>query len=80
MVHSEPNNLNDHLGLQRATEVQLAGSFSLENPNTRPSVLVHVLLYETKDGTLALSFAHFDRPGGDQQKYWGFGTTGRSEA
>lgn len=71
VVHSEPNKLNDHLALQRAGEVQLAGHYGLENANTRPSVLVHVLLYETQDGTLALSFAHLDRPGGDQQKYWG---------
>src|ERR671917_2261868 len=41
VVHSEPNHANDHLALQRATEVRLAGNFGLEDPNSRRPVLVH---------------------------------------
>ena len=71
VVHSEPNHLNDHLALQRASEVQIAGNYTLDHPNVQSSVLLHLLLYQIADGTLALSFAHFDGPGGDQMQYYG---------
>ncbi len=71
VVRSEPNNLNDHLALQRASEITIAGNYSIENPNVPSAVLVHLLLYQTADGTLALSFAHFDGAGGNQMQYWG---------
>lgn len=71
VVHSEPNNLNDHLALQRAGEVTIAGNYTIEHPNVTSSVLVHLLLYQTADGTLALSFAHFDGAGGNQMQYYG---------
>ena len=71
VIHSEPSALNDHLALQRAKDVQLAGNFSLEHPNSPSAVLVHLLLYKTADGTLALSFAHVDGAGGNQMQYYG---------
>lgn len=33
--------------------------------------MVHLLIYQIADGTLALSFAHLDEPGGDQMQYYG---------
>jgi hypothetical protein len=71
VVHSEPDGLNDHLALQRAREVQLAGNYSIERPNSPSPVLVHLLLYKTADGTAALSFAHVDGAGGNQMQYYG---------
>ncbi len=71
VVRSEPNNLNDHLALERSNEVTIAGNYSIENPNIPSAVLVHLLLYQTADGMLALSFAHFDGAGGNQMQYWG---------
>ena len=71
VVHSEPNGLNDHLALQRAREVQLAGNFTIDRPHSPSPVLVHLLLYKTADGTAALSFAHVDGPGGNQMQYYG---------
>ena len=71
VIRSEPNDLNNHLALQRAEEVEMAGNYSLDRPNAGNSVLVHLLLYQTADGTLALSFAHLDGAGGDQQQYYG---------
>jgi hypothetical protein len=71
VVQSEPNGLNDHLALQRAKDVQIAGNFSIERPNSPTPVLVHLLLYRTADGTAALSFAHVDGPGGNQMQYYG---------
>jgi len=71
VIRSEPNDLNNHLALQRANEVDMAGNYSLDRPNAGNSVLVHLLLYQTADGMLALSFAHLDGAGGDQQQYYG---------
>ena len=71
VVRSEPNHDNDHLALQRAREVQVTGSYTLDRPNTKDSVFVHLLLYKTADGVLALSFAHLANPGGDQMQYYG---------
>jgi len=71
VIHSEPTGLHDHLALQRAKDVQIAGNFTLENPNTKSSVLVHLLIYQIADGTMALSFAHLDGPGGEQMQYYG---------
>jgi len=33
--------------------------------------VVHLLVYKIADGTMALSFANLDEPGGDQQQYCG---------
>jgi hypothetical protein len=71
VIRSEPNDLNNHLALQRAQEVDIGGNYSLDRPNAGNSVLLHLLLYQTADGMLALSFAHLDGAGGDQQQYYG---------
>ena len=71
VIRSEPDASNNHLALQRAREVTIAGNYTIEHPNTTSSVLVHLLLYQTADGTLALSFAHFDGAGGNQMQYYG---------
>jgi hypothetical protein len=71
VIHSELNGAYDALALQRAKEVLIAGYQSTERPNQAPSVLLHLMIYEIADGTMALSFAHLDEPGGDQMEYWG---------
>ena len=71
IVRSELSGVFDQLALQLAKEAQIAGNFSTENPNTRPSILLHLLVYEIADGTMVLSFTHFDGPGGDQMQYYG---------
>lgn len=71
VIHSELDGLYDALALKLAKEVQIAGYHSVERPNQRPSVLLHVMIYQIADGTMALSFAHFDGPSGEQMLYWG---------
>lgn len=71
VMHSEPNGVYDALALARAKEVQIAGYYSIERPNVRPSILLHLLIYQIADGTMALSFPQFDEPGGDQMEYLG---------
>jgi hypothetical protein len=71
VVKSDLNGNFDSLALKLAGEVRLSGGFSADRPNTTPSVLLHLLIYQIADGTMALSFAHFDEPGGDQMAYYG---------
>ena len=71
VVKSDLDGAYDALALKLASEVRLSGNFSTEQPNRPPSVLLHLLIYKIADGTMALSFAHFDEPGGDQLAYYG---------
>ena len=71
VIHSELNGVYDALALKLAKEVQIAGYYSIERPNVRPSILLHLLIYQIADGTMALSFPQFDEPGGDQMEYLG---------
>jgi hypothetical protein len=71
VVKSELNGAYDALALERARQVTIARYYNLDRPYMTGSVLIHLLIYKTADGTLALSFAHLDEPGGDQMEYWG---------
>ena len=71
VIHSELNGLYDPLALKLANEIQIAGYYSIDRPNLGGSVLLHLLIYQIADGTMALSFAHLDEPGGAQAKYYG---------
>jgi hypothetical protein len=71
VIHSEPNGVYDAIALARAKEQQIAGYYSIDRPNVRPSVLLHLLIYQIADGTMALSFPEFEEPGGDQMEYLG---------
>jgi hypothetical protein len=71
VIHSELNGLYDPLALKLANEVQIAGYYSIDRPNLGGSILLHLLIYQIADGTMTLSFAHLDEPGGDQAKYYG---------
>ena len=70
VVKSDLNGAYDALALKLAGDVRLSGRFSADR-GTPPSVLLHLLIYQIADGTMALSFAHFDEPGGDQLAYYG---------
>ena len=71
VVHSELNGRFDSLALQWAKEIQMAGYYSIDHPHFGPPVLVHLLIYEIADGTMALSFPQFTEPGGNQMQYFG---------
>ena len=71
VIRSELGGRYDSLALQRANEVLIAGNYTIDRPNLGSSVLVHLLIYQIADGTMALSFAHLDEPGGDQADYYG---------
>ena len=71
VVHSELKGLYDPLAMQLAKEALIAGNYSIDRPNVPGSVLLHVLVYRIADGTMVLSFAHLDHPGGNQMEYYG---------
>ena len=71
VVHSELNGRFDQLALRLAKEVKIAGYYSVEKPRVAAPVLLHLLIYEIADGTMALSFPQFTEPGGDQMEYFG---------
>jgi hypothetical protein len=71
VVRSELNGDFDALALKYADDVRIAGYYTLDRPHMAPHVLMHVLIYQIADGTMALSFAHVDEPGGDQLEYFG---------
>jgi hypothetical protein len=71
VIHSELNGAYDSVALKLANEARIAGYYSIERPNSGASVLVHLLIYQIADGTMALCFPQFDEPGGDQMEYFG---------
>ena len=71
VIRSELNGDFDALALKYAQDVRIAGYYSIDRPNLGGSVLMHLLIYRIADGTMALSFAHLDEPGGDQAEYFG---------
>lgn len=71
VIHSELNGAYDKLAMDLANNLQILGFPRVELDEPTPSVLLHVLIYQIADGTLALSFAHFDGAGGSQMRYYG---------
>jgi hypothetical protein len=71
VVRSSLNGAYDPLALELADEVRIAGAYSLGKVVSTHSVLMHLLIYQIADGTMALSFAHLDQPGGEQNQYFG---------
>jgi hypothetical protein len=71
IVHSELSGAYDQLATDLANNLQVLGFPRIELDEPNPSILVHVLVYRIADGTLAVSFAHFDGSGGSQMRYYG---------
>jgi hypothetical protein len=71
VTKSDLNGAYDAIALKLASEVRLSGNFVTDRANIPPPVLFHLLIYQIADGTMALSFAHFDEPAGDQMAYYG---------
>jgi hypothetical protein len=71
IIHSDLGGAYDSLALERAKAMTITGYYAVGKMNRVGNVLVHLLIYEIADGTMALSFAQLDEPGGDQQEYFG---------
>jgi hypothetical protein len=71
VIRSDLRGTFDALALQRAKEVLISANYTTDRPNLGSSVLLHLLIYKIADGTMALSFAPLDEPGGGQADYYG---------
>ena len=71
MIRSELNGAYDALALKFADDLEIAGDYTMENPQYGSSVLLHLLVYQIADGTMILSFPTLNAPGSDQNYYWG---------
>ena len=68
---SELGGVYDQLALKFASDLEITGIPAQFGHLGGGTVLVHLLVYHTADGTMLLSFPTFDLPGGDQMYYWG---------
>jgi hypothetical protein len=71
IIHSDLGGAYDSLALERAKAVTISGYNGIGKLNRTGNVLLHLLIYEIADGTMALSFVQLDEPGGDQQEPYG---------
>ena len=71
VVRSELGGKYDRLALELAHNLQIIDHTRVDTASTGRPVLVHLLIYQIADGTMAMSFAHVDGPGGNQLRYSG---------
>jgi hypothetical protein len=68
---SELGGRYDRLALELAHNLQVVDLTRVDPSSTGRSVLVHLLVYQIADGTMAMSFAHLEGAGGNQFRYSG---------
>jgi hypothetical protein len=71
VVRSELGGEYDRLALDLANNLQIVDLTRTGAMGSNRSVFVHLLVYRIADGTMAMSFAHFDEAGGNQLRYSG---------
>lgn len=71
VVRSDLGGAFDSLALQTVRELRIAGNYNLDSQIKTSAVLLHLLIYKIADGTMTLSFAVVDVPGGNQLSYFG---------
>ena len=71
IIRSELGGAYDRLALDLANNLQIVDYTRTDRSGAPQAVLVHLLIYKIADGTMAISFAHFDEAGGNQLRYSG---------
>jgi hypothetical protein len=71
VIRSELGGNYDQLALDLARNLQVVDATRVDMSSARRTILVHLLVYQIADGTMAMSFAHFDGAGGNQFRYSG---------
>ena len=71
VLRSELGGRYDGLALELARNLQVVDYTRVDTSNTGRPVLVHLLIYQIADGTMAMSFAHLEGGGGNQFRYSG---------
>jgi hypothetical protein len=71
VVRSELGGAYDQLALELARNLQIVDYTRVGPSGPSQPVLVHLLIYQIADATMAMSFAQFDELGGNQLRYSG---------
>jgi|ERR1041385_3426182 hypothetical protein len=71
IVRSELGGAYDRLALDLANNLQIVDYTRTDMSGAARTIFVHLLIYKIADGTMAISFAHFDQGGGNQLRYSG---------
>ncbi len=71
IIRSELGCNYDKLALELAHNLQVVDYTRADLSGPPRTVFVHLLIYQIADGTMAMSFAHFDEAGGNQLRYSG---------
>lgn len=71
IIRSELGGSYDRLALDLANNLQIVDYTRADMSGAPRAVFVHLLIYKIADGTMAMSFAHFDQAGGNQLRYSG---------
>ena len=71
IIRSELGGVYDRLALDLANNLQIVDYTRTDTSDAARAVFVHLLIYKIADGTMAMSFAHFDEAGGNQLRYSG---------
>ena len=80
IIHSELNGRYDSLALELASNLQVLDLTKNDTSGSTRRVLVKLLVFQIADGKMAISFAHFDEPGGSQLRYSGSAWMGVQKA
>jgi len=71
IIRSELGGAYDHLALDLANNLQIVDYTRTDMSGAPRTAFVDLLIYKIADGTMAISFAHFDEAGGNQLRYSG---------
>lgn len=71
ITHAEGNGVYDEMLMDMANGYSISGLNTTESRLANNSLIVHLLIYEVKDGKMAICFSHID-----DARYNGFGQTG----
>ena len=71
IVRSDAGGSFDKLALELANNLNIVDYTRADRSGQNRKVLVNLLIYQIADGTMAMSFAHFDEAGGNQLRYSG---------
>jgi hypothetical protein len=73
IIHSEGNGAYDQMLLEMANGYSISGQNTIESRLANDTLNVHLLIYEVKDGKMAVSVAH-----NDDARYVGYGQVGKA--
>lgn len=71
IIRSDLGGRFDQVALKAARDMKITGDFKTDSQLKMSTVRLNVLIYEIADGTMALYNATLERPGGEQEDYFG---------